>query len=101
MAVDLDWPLAPDADWLAQAACRTLDAELWWNKDLFGLARHICLTHCPVMAKCRAWSEQSPPWSECVVGGVAYVAHSNADYRRYVHQPEPSARLCGQCGEVS
>ena len=88
-------------EWRESAACRPLTAEWWWERRWFSLARHICLEHCPVLADCQHMAEQSREWSECVVAGVAYAAHSNSGYRRYVHQPEPSSRLCGQCGEVS
>jgi hypothetical protein len=43
-------------DWRSRALCSQPDSdpELWWDPDRLGqsMARHMCLTHCPVRQQC-------------------------------------------------
>jgi hypothetical protein len=72
-------------DELAGAACREqgMDPEWWVGEHIsrlhlgcpHQLARHICLTHCPVMAQCKEIGNQDPPaWVGMTIGGVLRTA---------------------------
>lgn len=82
--------------WMEESACRRFDARIFVSKVDRPTARHICITHCPVLAQCRRWAHQVRYWPEQVVGGELWVVHSSV-HRPAVNQPEPSAKRCPEC----
>lgn len=58
--------------WRRNTPCGFLDPDLWWSTNVTeqGLARHVCLNHCPVLAACQAWYHPSSGGE--TAGGYTY-----------------------------
>lgn len=93
--------------WADEAACnrinnRAVDPEWFWPENgLLGQdgmrALHICLSHCPVRARCHAEAVDSPPPHPCIAGGRRYVMFSGRPVTR-VSRDEPTTSYgCPYC----
>lgn len=97
--------------WEDDAACRPaapVSPDWWWpdtntrveDDTASGRALHICLTHCPVLDRCRQAAEQSPPEHPVVVGGIRYVSSKETGRRGIVpakRGPAPHSHGCPYC----
>jgi hypothetical protein len=91
-------PSAAKLAWQRDAACRT-DPDLFWATDSRqqGLARHMCLAHCPVFDQCRAWAPDAN-LAESVTAGIAWAKdRTNGKSRPSLRQPVPVR--CTSCSE--
>jgi len=85
-------------EWRHRAACGgdldrfEADATGQAGKYKAGRAMHVCLSHCPVLAECAAWSSRHD-WFQIVVGGVHYGQDS-----RPVRRTQSTADGCAICG---
>lgn len=86
-----------DTTWLYDAACRRHDPDAWFAHATRGWAVHVCVTHCPVLAECRAAIDVIRP-----IGGVAAGVHwvpvgtrVSAPVRPSLEQP--GAVVCAAC----
>lgn len=79
--------------WMRHAVCRQPDVHPdWWGEPhAQGLARHICMRHCPVRIHCGIWAA-TQPWEAMVVGGVMRDRHGTTNW-----QPAPSNEGCPIC----
>ncbi|RKR92823.1 hypothetical protein BDK92_7305 [Micromonospora pisi] len=87
-----------DAGWRQHAVCQR-NSHVWTTRSLYPLARHICLSDCPVLEQCRAETAALNPWDSCVVAGVAWAAgltrlNSRAPLK---YQPKPRRDGCWLC----
>lgn len=84
----------PD-DWRGLGICAQddEDPDMWSDRlaSVRAQARHRCLTHCPVLAICRAFV---PPGSGCTSGGLSY-GERNA--RLLKSKDQPGAQRCPRC----
>jgi hypothetical protein len=83
--------------WQRDAICRD-NPELFWATTALqqGLARHMCLTHCPVLDQCRAWAPDAD-LAESVAAGLAWAKDRDTGASRpSLRQPAPVR--CGDCG---
>jgi len=83
-------------EWMDKALCNPLhgfNPDMWCIDDVAikGIAIHICLEHCPVLAEC---GMKMAPGNGTVVAGVAYGVGMHPKALRY--QPKP-AMLCRIC----
>jgi hypothetical protein len=71
----------------------TEDPELWFstNGDDRAEAMHVCLSHCPILQRCREWAEAEPP-VVAVQAGVVWTWDRTPDRRRH-----PVAHRCRRC----
>jgi len=60
-------------EWRLDALCRTMDSAIFTTQRHLGLARHMCLFHCPVLTECHEWSSEFKDWYEVCVGGVVHL----------------------------
>jgi hypothetical protein len=86
------------AGWWERGACTRVDPDLhasvrWVDR---AEALHICLTHCPVLAQCRA-DALARPYRSMVVGGLAFG--TDAKPSTYPG-PARSCRLCTGTGPM-
>jgi WhiB family redox-sensing transcriptional regulator len=75
-------------EWLAQAACRDANPELFFQEKGFSQAKEIC-DRCPVVSDCQAWAVQHLPWYG-IAGGMT------AAERRAVRRKQVEAELRAQ-----
>lgn len=89
-------------DWMERAECRRHDAELWHDRTSRPVARHICLSHCPVLLQCRTFAHNFKPrrWAEQVIGGEVWVNHRDI-HKPATHPAAPSSVGCGVCRRPS
>lgn len=78
------------------AYCATADPEIWWTDREAGLARHLCLSHCPALAECRRTVRMwAAPLS--VAAGVQWVADKRADPPVRIKGEQVRPTSCAAC----
>jgi hypothetical protein len=99
-AYGLDSQPVDDELWARRGLCR--DGDLWFARDAEtrGLARHICLRHCPVLEQCMARMERRAKRgvtpNSTVEAGVSWNQQSR------VSSSQPIARKCDlHCREMT
>lgn len=92
---------APDLDWMARAACRNADPELFFapdgerltaRNDREAAAKAVCVG-CPVRSLCSALVLQFPRFcgNDGVWGGMTEAEREAARNRRSHHKAKPAA----------
>lgn len=78
------------------AYCATVDPDIWWTDRDAGLARHLCLSHCPALAECRRTAlTWVAPLS--VAAGVQWVADRRADPPVRIKAEQVMPTSCDAC----
>lgn len=88
--------------WEENAICSTslVDQDLWTSssRNSQGEARHICLSHCPVLDECRRYYS---PGSGQTAAGVTYRQGGRRDTPKPMDSQPPLAARCSLCGILS
>lgn len=87
----------PDEVWRLRACNPDVrDPDLWSESNTAGLAVHFCLSHCPLLKRCRQWAE-GQRWDGVVIAGIQFT---NATGRGGESRPvrrQPQEELCERC----
>jgi Transcription factor WhiB len=86
----------PDENWRVDALCRSLDPELFATQRMFGMAKHMCVFHCPVRDECHEWAAQFTDWFGICVGGVVHPGMTTRGLSRLPVKP-PDLSECHLC----
>jgi len=80
-------------EWTERAFCVRPDVNRdWWCGDRSAMARHLCVSHCPVLEECRNDIPTDPELRQGTVYGGYVYSHTGV-----LLSTQPSVRSCTWC----